>query len=361
MKTKLLALLLAIATLTTVFCFTGCDVGGAKLEFASNGDGTCSVRLANDNKATDIVIPDKSPDGDKVTVVDYFHSTLINSVVIPDSVTTINANAFRESSDLTSVTIGNNVVTIGEEAFKDCKALTSITIPDKVTAIAESTFLGCKSLTSATIGNGVKSIAIGAFDCESLASVKFGSGVEEIDSCAFITTALNSITVDSNNPNYYSEGNCLIEKSSNTLVLGCNSSVIPDGVERIGEYAFSYCAGLTSVDIPDTVTKIGKEAFHNCSGLTSVTLGDGLLQIGEAAFLGCSALTDITIPAGVTGIGPNVFASCSSLSGITFMNPNGWHAHKSQGGENIHFDNPSWNAQHLTGDAYWNYSFSRDN
>ena len=46
----------------------------------------------------------------------------------------------------------------------------------------------------------------------------------------------------------------------------------------IGEYAFSYCTGLTSITIPDSVTSIGNYAFYNCTGLTNITFKGTMAQ-----------------------------------------------------------------------------------
>lgn len=63
--------------------------------------------------------------------------------------------------------------------------------------------------------------------------------------------------------------------------------IIPDGVESIGAWAFSWCSGLTSITIPSSVTSIGNFAFYDCSGLTSIVLPDSVTSIGIGAFDGC--------------------------------------------------------------------------
>ena len=135
--------------------------------------------------------------------------------------------------------------------FSDCTGLTSINIPNSVTSIEYGAFTGCVGLTSITIGNNVASI-----------------GSEAFSGC----TGLTSITVDKDNTKYHSNGNCLIETGSKTLISGCKNSAIPsDGsVTSIGSYAFSGCTGLTSITIPDSVTSIGYHAFEDCTRLMNI-------------------------------------------------------------------------------------------
>ena len=101
---------------------------------------------------------------------------------------------------------------------------------------------------------------------------------------------------------------------------GCSrltSLTIPSGVTSIGDWAFSGCSGLTSLPIPSSVTSIGNYAFYGCSGLTSLTLPSGVTSIGNDAFYGCSGLTSLTIPSGVTSIGKWAFYGCSGLTSLT--------------------------------------------
>ncbi len=176
---------------------------------------------------------------------------------------------------------------------------TQLTLPESVNgnnySIYQYAFYGCSGLTSVTIGNGVTSIGSYAFDgCSGLTSVTIGNGVTSIGSYAFYgCSGLTSIEVAEGNTVYHSEGNCLIETASNTLILGWKNSVIPDSVTRIGAYAFYYCSGLTSIVIPDSVTSIGAYAFFACSGLTSIVIPDSVKSIGEDAFYNCTALTEI--------------------------------------------------------------------
>lgn len=91
---------------------------------------------------------------------------------------------------------------------------------------------------------------------------------------------------------------------------------ISEGVTSIGDYAFTWCSGLTSINIPNSVTSIGNAAFYTRSRLTSITIPNNVTNIGEYACSGCSALTSITIPKSVTSIGYSAFSGCSGLTSI---------------------------------------------
>ena len=98
---------------------------------------------------------------------------------------------------------------------------------------------------------------------------------------------------------------------------GLTSLTLPSGVTSIGYRAFEGCSGLTSLTIPSSVTSIGRGAFRGCSGLTSLTIPSGVTSIGDLTFNGCSGLTSLTIPSSVTSIGGEAFLGCSGLTSLT--------------------------------------------
>jgi hypothetical protein len=97
--------------------------------------------------------------------------------------------------------------------------------------------------------------------------------------------------VDSENTKYDSRNYCdaIIAKDSGKLIVGCNNTVIPNGVTSIGDGAFYYCNGLSSIVIPNSVTSIGEEAFNYCSNLTSIEIPNSVTSIGDDAFWGCNS------------------------------------------------------------------------
>ncbi len=189
-----------------------------------------------------------------------------------------------------------------DSPFKDYE-IRKATVEYGITSIGESAFSGCSGLTELTLPNSVTSIGNYAFsDC---------SGLEKI-------------TVDRGNKRYDSWGNCnsIIETGTNTLIVGCKNSVIPNSVTSIGDCAFYGCTGLTELTLPNSVRSIGDGAFSGCSGLTELTLPNSVMSIGDCAFYGCSGLTELILPNSVRSIGDIAFTYCSGLEKITVESGN---------------------------------------
>mgnify|MGYP000764804049 CR=1 FL=1 len=222
--------------------------------------------------------------------------------------------AFSGCGSLQSVTIPNSVTSIGDRAFSSCKSLQSVTIPNSVTSIGDRVFIRCKSLQSVTIPNSVTSIGDRAFYlCESLQSVTIPNSVTSIGDEAFSScTSHQSVTI----PN--SVTSIGYEAFSRCTSLQCVT--IPNSVTSIGYEAFSGCNSLQSVTIPNSVTSIGDYAFCSCYSLQSVTIPNSVTKIGDFAFVGCESLQSITIPNSVKSIGNDAFRWCKSLQSVTIPN-----------------------------------------
>ena len=212
---------------------------------------------------------------DKTVCVTYrgisyndYYNEYTGSVVIPESVS--------YDGKVYSVT------SIGDYAFWNCTGLTSVVIPNSVTSIGEDAFLYCAGLTS--------------------------------------------IKVESGNSFYDSRENCnaIIETATKTLIKGCNSTIIPNSVTSIGDWAFEGCSGLTSITIPNSVTSIGETAFSWCTGLTSITIGNSVTSIGNYAFRHCTGLTSVTIPNSVKSIRNDAFWNCTGLKEVHISDLAAW-------------------------------------
>ena len=267
----------------------------------------------------------------------------LTSIVVPDGVTSIGENAFQCCRGLTSAVIGNSVTSIGKQTFYECNALTSVSIGNGVTSIGDEAFKYCFNLASVNIPDGVISIGKQAFKSCALTSVLFPEGLQVIGEEAFYGCNFNSIVtipkslteigngalrgcqdaagivVVEGNSKYDSRNNCnaLIETESNTLLLGCAVTIIPEGVTSIGNNAFASCEGLITVNIPEGVTSIGDNAFAGCGNLANVTVPNTVIHIGEGAFQRNYKLEEINIPQGITVINNNTFEECD-LTSIVF-------------------------------------------
>ena len=250
---------------------------------------------------------------------------------MPNYEYTNNAPWYSLSSKIKQIEIENGVTSIGNCAFRDCNSLSSITIPNSVTSIGTDAFAHCYNLSSVTIPSSVTSIGDMVFMC---------------------CYGLTSIIVQKDNPKYDSRNDCnaIIETNSNTLIVGCQNTVIPNSVTNIAGHSFTDCHSLTSITIPESVTSIQNGAFSFCPGLTSIIvekdnpkydsrndcnaiietnsntliagcqntiIPNSVTNISGYAFYGCSSLTSITIPKSVTSVGDNAFFSCTKLTNIT--------------------------------------------
>ena len=363
---------------------------------------------------------------DKLGNYVFFGCSGLTSLTIPSGVTSIGIAAFQGCSGLTSLTIPSGVTSIGNRAFYGCSGLTSLTIPSSVTSISDRAFYGCSGLTSIyaclekipTLGSNVFTgcdakncilyVPTGTYDDYLVSEFGyFENIVDVINKDGLLTTQVTikldeagtlpyKISANEKNlitnlkivgkingtdlkfiremagrdfnggktdgklsildlseakivaggdayvrygDNYYTSNDKLgdwafygcsgltsltipsgVTSIGDKAFRGCSrltSLTIPSGVTSIGDWAFSGCSGLTSLPIPSSVTSIGNYAFYGCSGLTSLTLPSGVTSIGNYTFYGCRGLTSLTLPSSVTSIGNNAFTGCSGLTSLT--------------------------------------------
>ena len=201
----------------------------------------------------------------------------------------IDAGAFSDVPAIRNVIINEGVSDIGDSAFSDTWNIVSISLPKSIKRIESSAFGVCRSLESVNIPEGVVYIGKDAFACcFAMRELYIPDSLTDIgDSAFFGCVNLEKISVSGGNTAYDSrkECNALIDSQSDTLIVGCRNTVIPEGIAAIGENAYFSIEGLSSVVIPDGVKTIGKYAFFCCSDLKDVYVPKSVGTIGEDAFL----------------------------------------------------------------------------
>lgn len=179
---------------------------------------------------------------------------------------------------LNAIDIPNSVKSIGKKAFSGCYAITSIKIPNSVTIIGREVFSYCNNL--------------------------------------------NTIVVEENNLVFDSRDNCnaIIRTASNSLLIGCKSTIVPQNVNSIEPYAFYRCVKLDSISIPNNVKSIGEEAFACCESLKSISFANSELIFGAGCFSYCRSLTSIKLPEKLNSISGRLFEECTNLKEIELPN-----------------------------------------
>ena len=234
----------------------------------------------------------------------------IQSVTIPESVTSIGKSAFEDCSNLDSLII-NGVATsmIGAYAFASCTSLTSLSLVGSFQTIGDSAFVNC-GMTSLTIDATITSIEKYAFSSRFLTSLSLTGNVQKIGDYAFSScSSLNTVT--------FPKSPTSIGSHAFDACTSLNPIEIPGTVTEIGDCAFYNCDGLTSVKIDEGVQSTGANMFKDCDHLATVELPESLTTIADGSFASCSKLDHVNIPARVTCIGDGAFSNCTSLSEIT--------------------------------------------
>ena len=268
------------------------------------------------------------PDGVDVIPRSAFAGSNISRIIIPESVTTIESEAFANCFNLTSVVFSNPTakgqLTIGSRAFMNCTSLTAITFPSRLTDISLN-----RINSSITAGSAIDSVddAISysddAFLVDEDAYDAVLTAVNVTDGGAYSST--DGILYKGNTLVYYPAAkpmpeNFAIPTSVNTIGEGAfagtyanGNIVIPSRITSIGDFAFagSYISSVTfEGDISARAMTIGDYAFLDCSSLETVSFADGsnVTSLGRGAFMSTGNLASITIPATMQYIDDYAFA-----------------------------------------------------
>ena len=231
------------------------------------------------------------------------------AVIIPNGVTKICDEVFKENKDIKTVIFPETLKTIGEQAFAECQSITAIDLPDGIERLGKACFYGCKRLSKINIPNSLIEIGRSAFNsCPALTEITLGRNVEVIGEKAFLDCKmLRRISLNGK------VKRILPEAFSGCSALG--DIALPDELEELGKEAFKNCASLEKIIVPSGVKKIDSSTFSGCRLLKDVVLPDGIAEIAESAFSNCTELSEITLP---QIIGQQAFSGCVKLQKAVF-------------------------------------------
>ncbi len=308
--------------------------------------------------------------GDIINKNAFSEFTDLETVVLPATIETIDAYAFRGCKNLKSITyegspnagkkaidLPPSLKIIGDSAFSGCSSLEGeldLTGNSALEEIGSSAFSGCEGITSVHIPGNVKAIDANVFNgCTNLKEAIIEPGVEIIQSPIFdncilleeVSLPFAGFDIEKvNDPDnrkddsiirYFGNGdinlktiNILGGKNIPFHMFHHNSSsdsfssletinIISDTVVRVEENAFEGCTAK-NINFYSPIKTIENGAFLNCSELKTITLPDSLEELGEYSFKGCTLLEKISLPDKITKIPSHCFQNCSSLKSIKF-------------------------------------------
>ena len=244
----------------------------------------------------------------------------LEEITIPDGIVNIPNYLFQSCPRLRKVHMSNNVKSIGISAFENDGQL-EICLPESLTEIKANAFKNCLNNKELFIPEKVKRIGKNAF-------LGLSKVLESIKVNPLNTTYSSG-----------DDSNVIYEFKKAMVILGCKNSVIEQGIRVINKYAFAYCDGLTKISMPDTVKSIEMGAFIDCKNLKDVDLNivstiedyafegnaslrqinlpNSITYIGNRAFYN-SGLKVLKLPNSLTDFGSYVFDNCFDLEELYF-------------------------------------------
>jgi len=223
-------------------------------------------------------------------------------------VSAIAARAFKDKTTIKTLTIPETITSIGAEAFRNCVGLSQI-------------YFNAKNCTVPEIWQYDSARGVGVFSGAGSAAmslnVTFGPNVKNIPANLFNTDAENRYDYAHITSVTFSENLKTIDKYAFQNCRALETLTLTDEVTTIDDAAFQDCISLTKITLGDELQRIGISAFENCTALEQIVWGSGLDTIDDFAFKGCSSLEEAHIPQPATVIGNEAFMNAVKLEEIT--------------------------------------------
>lgn len=195
------------------------------------------------------------------------------SLILPESLTTIGNWTFRGMSKLGGIVIPNAVTTIGTYAFADDIALKSASLSTSCPWLKEGLFSECGKLQAITIPMVVNKMDTQMFtNCTSLTSVTFDDDKDLIEMAYGSSDVNNGLFRDCPVETLYlgrwlSYNTEVPSRSPFYSIAELKNLTLGKYLKVVDKYMFSYCTGLENVYVPDNITSINMWGFRGCSAL----------------------------------------------------------------------------------------------
>lgn len=342
--------------LTAILMLTGAAVP-VKADDVWKFDAQRFVLKEYTGTETDVVVPDTMDEGVPVKRLGtqlLAGSETLTSVVVPDSVTILDVGALSYDNNLSEITLSSNLINIGWNAISSNDALTELTIPASVCIIDSYAVSGCYALKKIVFEGACPLIGPEVFVMLSDDVVIYvpDDQIEEYKK-VFEENNKNLNIQPSGKPavlysaeDYLDTENLTFDAETGSITgyNGMNTRLtipesidgvpvkaigkralwedpllgyvtLPEGLEYVGEDAFSITDTLKYVEFPSTLKTIDKKGFSSYRGFR-LDLPDSLEYIGEEAFSYFSVETDLIIPEGVKELGPGAFSAALRLQRV---------------------------------------------
>lgn len=301
-----------------------------------------------------IVIPNSV-----ISIEDYafYRCYSLKNVVIPNSVQHIGNSAFEQCFDLSELTIGKGVKNVDGLAFAGCSRLktvnfnaiscsdfsmsdsryqfdgtdiTTINIGSDV-RIIPAFFVVHGQIDSISIPDSVVKIGDYAFSrCHNVSYISIGQSVDTIGAYAFSVTCAQNAKVEISDIDAWCRINFNTILSNPLYAVGhlylngeeITSLVIPDNVKSLKSYVFNGCRSLTNISLPNSISEIGEYSFYGCNNLKEVIIPNSVKSIGEYAFRYCDSLSRVDIGNSVQFIGDYAFYGMKNLTNVMCRSTN---------------------------------------
>ncbi|ELP86553.1 leucine rich repeat containing protein BspA family protein, partial [Entamoeba invadens IP1] len=251
------------------------------------------------------------------------------TVIVHENVTQFAIGVFQDAH-IEVVELPNTMSEIGDEMFRECASLKEVKLPNKLTRIGINCFVGCTNLKQIQLPTSIQIL-----DDNSLGDVEVSNTYSEfevlqhvgknvLNKLHFTTFVLPEDVKDANS--YFENCKELTAVTFNQSICELNRTfcyceslkevVIPETITQIGDFCFSKCISLTHVDLPQNICTLGDNTFESCVSLNVLTLPHNVTKLGNKCFKNCKLLSRINTRH-IINMGKSCFKNCTQLSAIT--------------------------------------------